>query len=340
MTSEEQLAVDLRQRLAILAAIDIDKVLVQSDQLGTLAFLDLQDTFQSLVDSCARLRDLDWNKMPPTQVRQVSEHTNSVTGLLEKIARFKLTEENAPERRKQLGDDLRNAVDAMQVSIVPVLTLSMWDSGELEKLRNSFNQASEQARSESEKLITEIQKSKDEATSDLQAVRTVLEAVRQASPEVGLSHHQDTFRQVAKEYQGAAAKWLGLTVLAGAVTVIGAIAWIIWWTDSGPLNDISDLQSIIGKLIVLSIGSFFTIQASRLYKSNKHLQIINRHRADSLTTFRAFVEATDEDDTKEKVLLEACHAIFGQVPTGLISESDKGSVEFLDGAVGIMRRGN
>ncbi len=69
-----------------------------------------------------------------------------------------------------------------------------------------------------------------------------------------------------------------------------------------------------------------------MFRSNSHLEVVNRHREDALRTFRAFVEGTDAEDTRSQVLLLAAHAAFAHTPTGLISDKAEGNttVEVLD----------
>ena len=135
--------------------------------------------------------------------------------------------------------------------------------------------------------------------------------------------------------------WFWRTIVVGVATIVAAFVLVIAWDANGNLSDASVLQIVLAKAIVLSVGFYFTVNSVRFYRSSSHLAVVNRHREVSLRTFRAFAEgAGDDQETKSKVLLEATHAAFGQVPTGLASGSDGTNVlEVLDGATGVLRRG-
>ena len=56
-----------------------------------------------------------------------------------------------------------------------------------------------------------------------------------------------------------------------------------------------------------------------MYRAHRHNFVINRHRLNALSTFEAFAKATDDQQIKNAVLLQATQCIFGPQPTGYIS---------------------
>ena len=61
-----------------------------------------------------------------------------------------------------------------------------------------------------------------------------------------------------------------------------------------------------------------------MYKTNKHQESVNKHRANALKTFQAFVEATNDPTVRDAVLMETTRSIFAFTPSGYLSESDRG----------------
>ncbi len=74
-------------------------------------------------------------------------------------------------------------------------------------------------------------------------------------------------------------------------------------------------------MLVLSLCVTAAMWCGRIYKSLRHLSIINRHRALGLKTFQAFSAASADACTKDAVLREVTHSIFAISYTGLIRES-------------------
>jgi hypothetical protein len=49
-----------------------------------------------------------------------------------------------------------------------------------------------------------------------------------------------------------------------------------------------------------------------------HQSVINRHRANALKTFQAFVKASNDEKIRDAVLLETTRSIFSISPSGYI----------------------
>ena len=266
--------------------------------------------------------------------KSITEH-NLFSTILQQINELSLQDGNASTRRQQLENNLLSVRDQLRDAISSPLALLTWEHDEIGQKRRVFDNAMNEMREEAEAITNQMKKLRDDTQSETQEILAI---VRNVATETGVAHHEATFREVADRYAKSAQRWLLGAIGIGLITIGSAFGLVLAWDVTGDLSDASVLQIVAVKLIVLSVGSFFTIQASRIYKSNLHLQVVNHHRAEALKTFRAFVEGTDEPETRRKVLLEACHTVFGQVPTGLISESDKGTLEILDGAMGLLRR--
>jgi hypothetical protein len=61
------------------------------------------------------------------------------------------------------------------------------------------------------------------------------------------------------------------------------------------------------------------------YRAQKHNEVLNRHRQNALRTFETFSTSTDDAQTKNAVLLEVTHAIFGNQNTGYNSNESSDS---------------
>ncbi len=103
---------------------------------------------------------------------------------------------------------------------------------------------------------------------------------------------------------------------ATALAAVGSATLIIRWFPE--LQWGQAFQLAIAKIIVFSILYFATIMGARNYRAEKHNEITNKHRENALKTFRAFTEATSDDQTKNAVLLRSTETIFSPASTGYI----------------------
>ena len=90
-------------------------------------------------------------------------------------------------------------------------------------------------------------------------------------------------------------------------------------TTRGETSDSPDLADESTETTIAVLFSA-TIWCGRICRDLKHQSTINQHRALSLKTFQAFVEATNDDRIKDSVLMSASRAIFGRMKTGFVSE--------------------
>ncbi|MFZ1547427.1 MAG: hypothetical protein WAT12_10065, partial [Candidatus Nitrotoga sp.] len=65
-----------------------------------------------------------------------------------------------------------------------------------------------------------------------------------------------------------------------------------------------------------------TIWCGRIYKALKHQSTVNKHRANALKTFQAFVKAASNDNTRDAVLIETTRSIFASSPSGYLDTTD------------------
>ena len=325
----EELMTHFRQ----ISALDLDSDLVRSGELGGMNFGEWQQEFQGVIEQSRRLSTLRWERLTPQQVQDVSNRARELLEAFSRVREFHLGLGNLEEQREDRGRAVSAQRDHLLHVAVPLAGYLSWESVDIDALRREMENAVGSARETADHTLAEIQ--------DVQAqASAALAAIREVSAEAGVAHHAETFAAAASRHESSATRWVRTAVGAGLATIVSGILLVWLWEANGDISDAGVLQIVLAKAVVLSVGFYFTVTCVRLFRSNAHLAVINRHREDSLRTFRAFAEgAADDPETKAKVLLEATHAAFGQVPTGLVSEgSGSGVIEVLDGVTGLVRR--
>ena len=76
------------------------------------------------------------------------------------------------------------------------------------------------------------------------------------------------------------------------------------------------IQLVAARLLVFGILSYSVVWAGRMYRSQAHNQVVNKHRSDALRTFETFAEATSDAATKNVILVQATQCIFSHRPSG------------------------
>ncbi len=340
MTSENDSAApdrpeleELRAYFNEISALDVDSDLVRSRELGGMNFGDWQDDFHSVIAQSRRLSTLQWERLTSGRVQNVANQAGGLRSAFNDVQEFDLSLRNLEEERDSRAGAVISWSDDLLEAAVPLAGFISWESVDIDALRREMENAVNSAREAANRTLAEIQDVQTQASE-------ALAAIRETSTEAGVSHHADTFATAASRHESSARRWVIAAVGAGVATIVAGILLVWLWESNGDISDAGVLQIVLIKAVVLSVGFYFTVTCVRLYRSNAHLAVINRHREDSLRTFRAFAEGAGEDpETKAKVLLEATHAAFGQVPTGLVAEGGgSGVIEVLDGVTGLVRR--
>lgn len=143
-----------------------------------------------------------------------------------------------------------------------------------------------------------------------------LAAVKEQAAEAGVSTNAQIFVGDAQKHNSASKAWLKATIVMAAITFADAVAALITAFVYHPTGLSATIQYVVSKLLVLSTLAFVVLWCARNYKSQKHNETLNKHRANALMTFRAFVEGTLDNRVKDAILLQAAQAAFSGRPTG------------------------
>jgi len=177
---------------------------------------------------------------------------------------------------------------------------------------------------ESQKVIREVQGQKEEINRQKEEVSQTLMAAKEAAADTGVSKFAEVFGNQAQENKRAAHIWLFASIVA-----VGTIVSIIWWIFDGLIDErqseiVSDVswQIFLSKILFLSFASVVFYQVVKNYNANMHLYTLNKHRENSLTTFRAFVESSKDYQVRDAILMQATRTIFEAGQTGYVSSPD------------------
>ena len=113
------------------------------------------------------------------------------------------------------------------------------------------------------------------------------------------------------------------------VLAVLTVATAFWFATRPEASQIASdgleaLKYVVNRGAILAVLFTGTVWCGRIYRALTHQATINRHRALSLKTFEAFVRSTNDERIRDSVLMAVTRTIFGQVPTGLVSDSGAG----------------
>jgi hypothetical protein len=146
-------------------------------------------------------------------------------------------------------------------------------------------------------------------------------AARQAAGETAGLVQAEEFSDNAKEYRRLSWWWLGASVCF-FVSVIGFISVYLFWVDFSYENNSEAISKGVLKALFLSTLTIGLFQSLRNYSTNKHLEVLNEHRQNTLKTFLAFYNAESvTEETKSLIITQATKSMFEAGDTGYLRQT-------------------
>ncbi|QXW30322.1 hypothetical protein KXJ75_03825 [Aeromonas sanarellii] len=127
----------------------------------------------------------------------------------------------------------------------------------------------------------------------------------------------------ANTMESQALLWLKATSTLAALSLITAIYFLFATPEL--LTTASAIQYVSSKILILALLITATLWCGNLYKAAKHQAAANKFKGNSLKTFQAFVNATEDIVVKDAILIETTRAIFSESATGYIGNDNSGS---------------
>ena len=308
-----------RERLA--AALDklsqIDaKSLVRKDELGAqLCFEDGLPYFQRTLTLFSDLSALPLDSLSYTDMSELTAVAEKALNEFTIISKFSVETypENTIGRRNQLIVNFSNQYNQYHKIVAPrlaYLVAKEMDIGALKAKADDIVQDLEQSIAEHMHKLQERESKAD----------GILESMRKAAGEAGVSAHAFHFAEEAKAQAKGASGWLVVTVAVALATLLFAGYTIHFYAQEAESLSIQhSIQIGIAKLIAFSVFYFGLIWSGRNYRAQRHNYVVNKHRQNALSTFDAFVKAAGDEATKDAVLLRATEAIFTPGASGYIT---------------------
>lgn len=296
-------------KLGELSATDPKALARTSDLSPDINFKDAVPHFEEMIDLCKQLSQRDLSRLTFPQLSAITTACARLSQLIQQVRDFDLNQNTPGDVCRNIVKEVENAYDDVMDPLLLPLAFTATQATDYAKIEREAKGCHATMKAEAEQLSTFIAEARSEAES-------ALAAVKEQAAEAGVSTNAQIFIADAKHHEGLAQKWLKATVWMASVTLFVAVVALVTSFFWHPENLASTVQYVVAKLLVLSTLSFGVFWCARNYKSQKHNETLNKHRANALMTFRAFVEGTSDVRVKDAILLQAAQAAFSSRPTG------------------------
>jgi hypothetical protein len=304
---------ELRKAASEITSQPIDELVANRDW-GTINFEAARKSLTLLFGLCAQIQQLPIELMPDGPMSNLSSALDQARQVVARIRNFSLVGGNPVQARDATVAEINSLAEAVLVQFQGWVGFLAYQSGDVQRNVQSLNDAVAQANAMMAKAKEDADESKIELAS-------IVAAAREASASAGVGVFTADFRDQAVELEKAAKTWLTLTAAAALLTIVASVASAFIHLDrDAPYAQV--IQFMTSKLLALGVLASATAWCGRIYKATKHQAALSDHRAKALKTFQAFAKATNDDVTRDAVLLETTRSIFAIAPTGYLDSAD------------------
>ena len=289
-----------------------DANLISNPDWGTINFESARQDIEAALNIARDLSDLPLGELADVDIQNIQRSIPQVCEVLVRIDEFSISSGGTPtDQRDEICEGLHRAVEELRAHAINYIPYLAYKRGDIDASMAKL-----------EKTITQAQGTYNESKTWIDGKKGEIEqiesAARAAAASAGVGTFTGEFYTEAGRLQKVSKKWLLAMGGLALVTIVAAILSYWWFTvapDSGTWESLSNIASKAAIIAVLFTG---TVWCGRIYRALAHQAAVNNHRALSLKTFQAFVEATDDRYVKDAVLMAATRTVFGNVPTGFV----------------------
>jgi hypothetical protein len=325
--NEDEKSKELKRVLGQITSITIPEGFHLSLDQGNNQLL-FDSHIPALVELFQSLAKCEFYFLPEAEV-------GMLTSLAQKVQEL-YTRSQAQSVPKQERDYLIQESEALYgKSFTPVATvLAYWTAKETDvagrqrQADQAIEQISEKNR-EAERILKQLQETTQKATIEQEAIH---------------------FSEEAQGHKKSSYAWLAVSAAIAVLTL-----WFAWdnysyfrqlLTPTEPqivatLTTAQSIQLGLSKLFLFSFLVGGIVWSGRVYRAHRHNYVVNKHRQNALNTFKTFVGSTEDQQTKNAVLLQATQCIFMPQSTGYITQEgdSTGHPQILEITRGMMDSG-
>ncbi len=289
---------------------------------------DGPSTFHQIVEFLTRLRELSVVDIPYEDVQSLSSRTSLLHDNLSDLLSHASQKDPSMQEISDLISESDTNFRIILGVVQPWLGFLIMKKAPIFDLERVYGEIGG-LQYEQERAIADLTASVQEAVAKADAAAASIvqkdEIAAEALGDIGVSRHAKEFKDVQDEHAKAAQNWFWGSGAVIAVTSLVAVLLYELIPIEGSWDSPVNVHRVLLKIAVLTTLFYLISQCVKNYRVNRHLEVVNRHRATALRTFRTFVEnAKGDTETRQAILLETTKTIFAPVSTGYVESEDDG----------------
>jgi len=288
--------------------------LLESGDWGKINFLDAESEIQKLFDMLNHFLTLPVELLPEVELTKLSNALTPLQARLVEIRDFSIDGANPTGQQEAISTHIKTETDAFYTSAHLWIPYLAYQKGDVQRNISELNSSVKQANQV-------LENTKEEAREKSEEINDIVQVAKEASASVGVGHFTSNFSGEADKLEKTAATWLKTTIGLAFFTFLATIGSYLLLSIPNEATAAQIVQVLSTKLIIIVVFLTATLWTGKIYKALMHQVSVNKHRANSLLTFQAFIKASNDPNTRDAVLLETTRSIFTLASSGFIDGS-------------------
>lgn len=307
--------------LSAIQNFDVERIPREAELGADLNFKVILPEAKKLIGLYKRISTELMEDIPSNLSDMITNRAKVDLNVIEQILHFRTTIENLGDERKRLIQEIKNTYASSFKSIHTIIAYGVNIRPDLQTTQDDINEIVQGFKKNSEDIIEELANSRDEA-------QNIIRDLREIAAEQGVSQQAIYFKEECDSHIKQSKDWRIGTIVLASVLGLYALAsffmhkipWILH-----PETNIEVVQLVSSKILLFAVISYMLFLVSRNFMSHKHNAIVNKHRQNALSTFKALVDAAEGTENKDVILAHASACIFSPQDTGYEKSSSSSS---------------
>ena len=269
-----------------------------------------KEQFKMIFGLIEDLSKCHFDRIPEDKISPIREYIKIYKDTFERAKSLNLNDNSPKNTRDSIVQEVEYNYQLLFERVLPIINFA-------NQTGTDFKQIEREARALVESTKAHSEKQKNQMEEKTKEAETILESMRKAAAETGVSQNAIHYSNSQKTHAEKANKWykwgqgllIGLIVFAA---IVGISFVMIFKKNEALVLGYPEITI----LIIISLWIYAINFCNKNFYAEKHNETINANKAKTLTTFLSFVDATEEENIKDQVLLHACMSAFSNPPTG------------------------
>ena len=283
----------------------------ETDLGNELNFKDVLPAAARLIALYRQISPTVLDDLPPQQLTAMQNQANADFNRFDQILKFSAKQNNPHGTRNAFIQQVESAYQEAFNQLHPIISYSTSKSADFKRLEREARATLQAIEDKAKELTGELEE-------DKKAVGKILEDVRKAAAQHGVSQQAIYFKETAQHHETQADVWQSKIIKFA--WILGVYAVLTIFLHKIPLIKPDDayqtVQLAISKVLIFGVLSYLLYLATKNYVAHKHNAVVNKHRQNALMTYEAIVNAAKGTANTEVILSHASACMFAPQQTG------------------------